>query len=309
MNDKYKSEIISYSQELGFCKTGFAGVEPFTTERNVYKNWLSEGKHGSMKYMEKSSEYRFDPLFVLEGCKTAIVVAINYYSPNNNNDTVQGSGKLARYAWGRDYHKVIREKLEKLSQKISELFLGSKNRYFTDSNYLAEKTLAVRAGIGWQGKNSLIITKEYGSWIFLGVLLTTVEFEPDPPSAEHCGKCTRCLDTCPTKAFIKPKLLDATKCLSYWTIETKPSVEIPQEIIEHSDSWIYGCDICQEVCPWNRFEKPTDEVEFSPKEERMSLEADAIKNMDKSHFIEMFGDSAVRRIKLKGLKRNACMIK
>jgi len=304
-----KLNIISYSQKLGFDKIGFASVEPFVEEKEVFRKWVDEGRHGSMKYLERNLEERFDPSKILEGCKTAIVLAVNYFNPDKNHIAKINSGKIARYAWGKDYHKIIKLKLISLAEKISEIFPDSKNMTFVDSGTLPEKLLAVRAGVGWQGKNSLILTKEFGSYVFLGIILTTNEFEPDEPHKDFCGDCTKCLDDCPTSAIIKPGLVDATRCISYWTIETKSYIEIPLDIVNNSRSRVFGCDICQEVCPWNRFAKPTEETEFQVKDNRTELSKEFIQNLTNEEFKIMFKDRSLKRIKLKGMKRNVCMIK
>ncbi|MCL5991139.1 MAG: tRNA epoxyqueuosine(34) reductase QueG [Bacteroidetes bacterium] len=308
MNNASKSKIISFSRTLGFSKIGFASTEPFIEEKDVFRKWVSEGRHGSMKYLERNLDERFDPNKILEGCRTAIVLAINYYNPDNNQSIPTNTGKIARYAWGKDYHKIIKLKLISLAEKIIELFPESTNLTFVDSGSLPEKLLAQRAGVGWQGKNSLIITKEFGSYVFLGIILTTVELEPDEPHKDYCGDCTKCLVGCPTTAIIKPGLVDATRCISYWTIETKSYIEIPLEIVNNSESRVFGCDICQEVCPWNRFAKPTNVTEFQVNENKTELTKDYIENLTNEEFKNIFKDRSLKRIKLKGLKRNVCMI-
>ena len=308
-NESSKSQIISYSRELGFDKIGFAGTEPFIEEKEVFRKWINGGRHATMKYLERNIEERFNPNSILDGCKTAIVAGINYYNPDKNQNKISNTGKISRYAWGKDYHKIIKLRLIELAAKINELFPESTNMTFIDSGTLPEKILAQRAGVGWQGKNSLILTREFGSWIFLGVILTNVEFEPDEPHKDLCGDCTKCIDGCPTNAIIQPGLVDATRCISYWTIETKPSVEIPLEIVNNSRSRIYGCDICQEVCPWNRFAKPAKEEGFMVNNNPTELSKEYIENLTNEEFKTVFKDRSVRRIKLKGLKRNICMIK
>lgn len=309
MKNLPKSLITSFSRDIGFDKIGFASVEPFVKEKEVFRKWIAEGRHATMKYLERNIDERFDPLLILEGCKTAVVTAINYYNPDNELFRELKTGKISRYAWGKDYHKIIKLKLIQLADKIKELFPESTNLSFVDSGSLPEKLLAQRAGVGWQGKNSLILTREFGSWIFLGVILTTVEFEPDEPHKDLCGDCTKCLDRCPTSAIIKPGLVDASLCISYWTIETKPNVEIPLDIVNNSQSRIYGCDICQEVCPWNRFAKPTKDDGFQVKDNHTELSKEFIENLTNEEFKTIFKDRPVRRIKLKGLKRNVCMIR
>lgn len=307
--DTSKSQLISYSQTLGFSKIGFAGVEPFIEEKEVFRKWVDEGRHGSMKYLERNLDERFDPTRILEGCKTAIVLVINYYNPDKNQIVEMNSGKIARYAWGKDYHKIIKLKLINLAEKIKELFPDSTNMTFVDSGTLPEKILAQRAGVGWQGKNSLLLTKEFGSYIFLGIILTTVELETDQPHKDYCGNCTKCLDACPTSAIIQPGLVDATRCISYWTIETKPNIEIPLNIVNNSQSRIFGCDICQEVCPWNRFAQATQETAFQVNDNKTELSLEFIENLTNEEFKSIFKDRSLKRIKLKGLKRNVCMIR
>jgi epoxyqueuosine reductase len=304
----FNSQFISLSRDIGFDKIGFASVEPSHNEKEVFRKWIEEGRHGTMKYLEKNLEERFDPNLILEGCRTAIVTAINYYNPDKEKSEIT-AGRISRYAWGKDYHKIIKLKLIQLADKITKLFPDSTNLTFVDSGSLPEKLLAQRAGVGWQGKNSLIITKEFGSYVFLGIILTTVEFETDEPHKDFCGDCTKCLDECPTSAIIQPGLVDATRCISYWTIETKPYVEIPFDIVSNSQSRIFGCDICQEVCPWNRFAKLTAEEGFRVNDNLTELSKEYIENLTNEEFKLIFKDRSLRRIKLKGLKRNVCMIR
>ncbi|MBI5325786.1 MAG: tRNA epoxyqueuosine(34) reductase QueG [Ignavibacteriae bacterium] len=309
MEQSYKDKIIKYSLSIGFDKIGFANTEPFNEEKEVFMKWISEGRHGTLKYLERNVDERFEPNLILDGCKTAIVTVINYYNPVKEQYSDSNKGKISRYAWGKDYHKLIKLKLVQLADKIKELFPESTNMTFVDSGTLPEKLLAQRAGVGWQGKNSLILTREFGSWIFLGIILTTVDFEKDEPHRDLCGDCTKCLEGCPTSAIIKPGLVDATRCISYWTIETKSYVEIPLDIVSNSQSRIYGCDICQEVCPWNRFAKQTSESGFRVNNNATELSKDFIENLTNAEFKSIFNDRPLKRIKLKGLKRNVCMIR
>ena len=229
-----------------------------------------------------------------------ISAAVNYYTPSEHDRT----GKISRYAWGDDYHDIVKEKLQALFAWIVSEDAKIEGKVCVDTAPVMEKAFAHRSGLGWIGKHSNVITKEYGSWIFLGEILLNTELEYDRPMADHCGSCTACIDNCPTGAIVEPYVVDSNKCISYATIELRSDV-FPEDISANLDGWIYGCDICQDVCPWNRFEKPTDDVRFEPRRGETSLDLDVVESLIPESYAERFRKSAMKRTKLAGLKRNA----
>ncbi|GBD07640.1 Epoxyqueuosine reductase [bacterium HR21] len=296
------------ARHLGFCEVGIARAEPLHEEFGRYLAWLERGYHGAMAYLERNLDRRADVRAILPGAQSVVVVAYNYYVPAGYEAFEREPhryGKISRYAWGEDYHEVLRPKLEALALVISRIVPGAESRIAVDTSPVLEKAWAVRAGIGWQGKHTNIISRRYGSWLFLGVVITTAELEPDTPMKDYCGSCTACLRACPTGALVEPYVLDARRCLSYWTIETKPEMPIPTEIAERMEGWIFGCDICQEVCPWNRFQKPSQDSAFAPRQGETCLELDTLLAMTPEEFRQRFRRSPLKRPKYAGLRRNA----
>ena len=287
---------------IGFTKAGVTSSEPFDSAADQFEAWVTSGAHGVMKWMERDHNKRRDVRNILPEAKSILSLALNYYSASDVKDG--RDLKISRYAWGTDYHEIIPPMLRKLLAEIKLLAPESEGRYYTDTGPLLEKPIAARAGIGWQGKHTNIITREVGSWVFLAEIILNIELEPDPPAEDMCGTCTRCLDACPTDA-LKPYEIDATRCISYLTIELKPEHKIPDEFASKMENWLYGCDICQDVCPWNRFAEPTIIAEFAPREENLHLTKDAIAQMDQGEFSRRFQKAPVKRTKLAGLKRNA----
>lgn len=294
-------------REVGFSAVGIASAEPLGEEFDRYMAWLQRGFNATLGYMDRNHEKRHDPREILPGARSVIVVAQNYYTPYTH-DSEPGTGKLSRYSWGDDYHDVIPPKLERLCEVLRQYEPEVACRYYTDTGPILEKQWAIRAGIGWQGKHSNIISRSFGSWFFLGIILTTAELVPDTPVADFCGSCTACLDACPTGAITAPYIVDAGRCISYWTIETKPEVEIPPHIAHNLEGWMFGCDICQEVCPWNRFRKPTHEERFLPRHGETSLGFRRIEEFTQEEFSARFRKSPVKRTKMAGLKRNAKVV-
>ncbi len=304
-NSSLKSVVTGLAGKLGFIKTGFALAESLKTEFDNFAWWLGAGFNAGMAWLEINTEKRQDPSLVLEGAKTIIVTAYNYNTPFKHDDSPgSAKGKISRYAWGSDYHDIILPKLKSIAQEIESARPGTVSKCYVDTGPVLERQWAVRAGIGWQGKNGNILTKDFGSWFFLGTIITTAEFEPDKPMENFCGKCTKCIDACPTGAILQPKVVDARKCLSYWTIEAKSDREIPAEIAKNAKGWLYGCDICQDVCPWNRKPVYSAEPAFTPRNEETSLDLQQIMNFTKEEYNERFRRSPVKRAKLEGLKRN-----
>ncbi|MER3427439.1 MAG: tRNA epoxyqueuosine(34) reductase QueG [Pyrinomonas sp.] len=289
---------------LGFHKVGIARAEPLLAERARLEDWVRRGFHATMRWMARDAERRTDPHQLLPSARSVIATALNYYTPHEHAaDPTRG--KISRYAWGDDYHLVIEEKLRALLSWIQNEWPGTQGKTCVDAQPAMDKAWAVRAGLGWIGKHSNLITREYGSWVFLGELILDLELEPDPPFAEdHCGTCTLCLEACPTRAIIEPRVVDAGRCISYATIELR-SEEIPAEIACNLEGWLFGCDICQDVCPWNRFEQPTDEARFAPRGGQTALPLTEIVEMEHETYVEKFRHSAIKRAKLSGLKRTA----
>ncbi len=290
--------------EIGFHKIGIVGADALTNERSDLEKWLAAGFHGEMAWMEREPEKRTDPRILFSSAKSVIVVALNYYTPHKHENDA-GKGKISRYAWGDDYHDVLKEKLRELLDWIKIQDPTANGKICVDTAPIMDKAWAVRAGIGWLGKHSNVITTDYGSWIFIGEVLLNLALDYDTEVVpDHCGSCTMCLDACPTSAIVAPYVVDSRKCLSYATIELRNET-LPIEIEENLEGWLYGCDVCQDVCPWNRFEKPTDENRFEPRNNETSIDLDQILSLTPERYAGRFRQTAIKRAKLNGLKRNA----
>lgn len=296
------ASIKQAALELGFADVGIAIAEPLDTR--FYSEWLARGYAGTMHYLERNIDKRGDIQLILPGARSVIAVAENYYTPFQHSST-PAAGKISRYAWGEDYHHVLLEKLRRLAVNIGEIIPGSESKPYVDTGPTMDKLWAVRAGLGWQGKNSNVISRKFGSWFFIGLIITTAELTPDTPIPDFCGDCTACLDACPTGAIVEPYVVNGTLCLSYWTIETKPEIEIPVEIARNMDGWVFGCDVCQDVCPWNRFRKNSGEERYLPRNSETAFLLNGIDTMEQEEFSARFRSSPVKRTKLAGLKRNA----
>ncbi|MFN3307371.1 MAG: tRNA epoxyqueuosine(34) reductase QueG, partial [Candidatus Kapaibacteriota bacterium] len=246
-----------------------------------------------------NTDKRKDIRLIMPDVKSVVVFAHSYFTINSY---INNNFKVSRYAWGNDYHKVLFKKIKQIAETIKGYFIDLKYKIYIDTGPLLEKQWAVLSGIGWQGKNSLVLSKELGSYFFLGVLLTNIDFEPDPVSENHCGTCTRCIDACPTKAIVEPKVIDSRKCISFWTIEKRIDEDIPNEI--DFNGWIFGCDICQEVCPWNKKAKITSENQFYPFRFGTNIEEEFIKNLSYEKFMEFTKNSPIRRSKFSGFLKN-----
>ena len=298
------NELKQQARSLGFDKVGVVPATALTAEGERLQEWLSHNLHGEMNYMARNPEQRADPRLLLPSAKSVVCVALNYFNPEKHSDDPQ-SGKVSRYAWGDDYHDVLRAKLKALLAWITERAPNVEGKICVDSAPMMDKAWAVRAGLGWIGKHTNLITKELGSWVFLGELLLSVELDYDSRiEADHCGKCTACLDACPTGAFIAPYQLDATRCISYGTIELR-APQLPEPIQSNLAGWVFGCDICQEVCPWTRFAKETQEGRFAPRPGISELDLRALAVMTQEEFSARFRRSPIKRAKLAGLQRNA----
>lgn len=288
----------------GFHKVGIVRAEPLEQETPRLKEWLARGYHGDMSWMARDVEKRVDPLKLFPPARSIVVVVLNYYTPDQHHEN-SATGKVSRYAWGDDYHDVLKTKLESLLSWIREQEPQASGKLCVDIQPTLDKAWAVRAGLGWLGKHTNVITPDYGSWVFLGELLLNLELEPDYDVVEdHCGTCTLCIDACPTNAITEPYVVDSNKCISYATIELR-TPELPPEIESHLSGWLYGCDICQDVCPWNRFEEATSEARFAAREGNVNAELDAVLELTPETYAERFRGSAMKRAKFSGLQRNA----
>lgn len=291
--------IKQIARKLGFDYCGISKAEFLAEEAPRLEAWLKNGQHGKMAYMANHFDKRLDPTKLVPGAKSVVSLLYNHFP---QEDLAQeGQFKIAKYAYGQDYHFVIKEKLRHFMQGIQEEIGAVEGRVFVDSAPVMERQWAAKSGLGWVGKHTLLINKTQGSFFFLAELIIDLELEPDGPIKDYCGTCTRCVDACPTDA-ITPYQLDASKCISYLTIELKE--EIPAEFEGKMKDWIFGCDICQDVCPWNRFSKPHRESAFEPHPELGSMEKENWQELTREIFQEIFRKSAVKRTKWEGLKRN-----
>ena len=288
--------------EVGFTKAGVASADAFDREADFFESWVLDGAHGTMRWLERNHDKRRDVRNIMSDAKSILSLALNYYDRTEiQNDS---DHKISRYAWGTDYHEIIPPMLKRLMAEIQRIVPSAEGRYYTDTGPLLEKAIAARAGIGWLGKHTNIITQEQGSWVFLAEIVLNISLKPDTPAEDRCGTCTRCIDACPTNAIAQPYQLDATRCISYLTIELKPKQEIEDTLAKNMNGWLYGCDICQDVCPWNRFAAQTDIPEFAPRMENLALTRETIENMEQPEFSRRFRMSPIKRTKLAGIKRN-----
>ena len=288
------------ARDLGFDLVGIAAAGPLDGEGARLDEWLASGYHATMGWMERTANKRIDPRLHLPSVRSIVSVAANYYTPHSH-EGAPGTGKISRYAWGDDYHDVVGDRLRELKAWLEERVPGLEAKIAVDSSPVMDKAWAARAGLGWIGKHSNLITRELGSWVFLGELLVSVDLDPDgEPVADHCGSCTACIDACPTAAIVEPYVVDSSRCISYLTIESRDA-ELPLE----TAGWVYGCDICQDVCPWNRFESETAELRFAPRPGLVEPDLVAITHLSQEEFSARFRRSPIKRTKLAGLTRNA----
>ena len=299
-----KQFIKQKALELGFFEMRVAKAQLLDNEAHHLENWLKKDYHGSMGWMENHFDLRIDPRKLVPGSKSVIVFAFNYYS---NLKQPYDAPKISMYAHGRDYHKVLKSRLKRLMKWIGEEVGDLQGRAFVDSAPVMERAWAARSGIGWTGKHSLSLTKQKGSFYFLATLISDLDLEPDAPTSDHCGTCTRCIDACPTQAIAQPYVVDANKCISYLTIEYKE--KLPTNLQSQMEGWAFGCDICQEVCPWNRFSTPHQEPDFEPKEALLSMGKKEWEEITEEVFHSIFEGSAVKRTGFEGLKRNIKFLK
>jgi epoxyqueuosine reductase len=283
----------------GISKAGFLEHEASRLE-----NWLNKNQHGQMSYMENNFDKRLNPTLLVDGAKSVVSLLLNYYPSEIQN---QESYKISKYAYGQDYHSVIKEKLKELLFSIQENIGAVDGRAFVDSAPILDKAWAAKSGLGWIGKNSNLLTQQVGSFYFIAELIIDLELEYDYATTDHCGTCTACIDACPTEAIVAPYIVDGSKCISYFTIELKEN--IPPEMKGKLDDWAFGCDICQDVCPWNKFSKPHNEPLFNPNPELLSMSKKDWEEITEETFKTVFKNSAVKRTKFEGLKRNINFIK
>ena len=297
--------IKNTARDIGFTHAGIARAEALDGEGTHLDEWLQRGYHASMSWMTTNSEKRKNPLSVLPSARSIICCAVNYYHPYTHRDEPE-IGKISRYAWGDDYHEVLLAMLETLEDSIHKNFPSIETWSYTDTGPVMEKAWAVRAGIGWLGRHTNIITRDTGSWIFLGEIITSLDLLPDTPVADYCGSCTKCIEACPTQAIVEPYVVDSSKCLSYLTIEHRGDID--PVFTSAFNGWIYGCDICQDVCPWNRKFSATSSIgAFAPREGTPAPPLHEWKKMTREDFSVRFSHSAIRRTKHEGLQRNiAC---
>ena len=297
-------QIKTKALSEGFEKVGIVSATALVDERDRLVEWLARGYHGEMRWMARDPEMRTDPRKLFPAARSVVVVAINYYTPEKYAAD-PATGKVSRYAWGDDYHDVVGGKLRALLQWIQEEIPETQGKVCVDVQPMMDKAWAARAGLGWIGKHTNLITTEYGSWVFIGELLLNLDLEYDHEIVEdHCGTCTLCIDACPTDAITKPYVLDSNKCISYATIELRDA-ELPQAVAENLEGWFYGCDICQDVCPWNRFEQTTDEPRFLPRAGNVNIDLADVLELTMPTYAERFRGTAMKRAKLSGLQRNA----
>ena len=294
--DLFKDHALA----LGFSHFGVARATALEQDRVRFHDWLAASYQAGMRYLERAPERRTDPRSILEVAASVIMVAYNYYHPYSNGGN---EFRVSRYAWGDDYHEILLPKLIALQETLGECFPGSESKAYTDTGPVMEKSWAARAGIGWLGKNACLITRDVGSWVFLGTIITTATLEYDEAISDFCGRCTRCLDACPTQALVQPYVLDSAKCISYLTIEMKGDDGPEQQGFDYQN-WVFGCDICQEVCPWNRFALPSKDTAFEPRTEILHLNEEDLANQDESTFRQKYGNSPLLRPGLKGMQRN-----
>ncbi|WP_437439763.1 tRNA epoxyqueuosine(34) reductase QueG [Flavivirga aquimarina] len=302
---KYTQLIKTEAKRLGFLSCGISKAQFLEEEAPRLENWLNKNMHGEMRYMENHFDKRLDPTKLVEGSKSVVSLLLNYYPSEFQQDKT--APKISKYAYGRDYHFVIKDKLKSLLSFIQEEIGDVQGRAFVDSAPVLDKAWAAKSGLGWIGKHSNLITQQVGSFYFIAELIIDLELDYDTPVTDHCGTCTACIDACPTEAITEPYIVDGSKCISYFTIELKEN--IPTEFKGKFDDWMFGCDVCQDVCPWNRFSKSHSEPLFNPHPELLSMTKKDWEEITEDTFKKVFQKSAVKRTKFSGLTRNINFLK
>ncbi len=304
IKEKYTQLIKAESKRLGFLSCGISKAGFLEDEAPRLEAWLNKNHHGQMSYMENHFDKRLNPTLLVDDSKSVISLLLNYFPSEEQNTD---SYKISKYAYGQDYHFVIKEKLKELLHTIQSEIGAVSGRAFVDSAPVLDKAWAAKSGLGWIGKNSNLISQKTGSFYFIAELIIDLELEYDAPTTDHCGTCTACIDSCPTEAIVSPYVVDGSKCISYFTIELKDN--LPQEMKGKFNDWMFGCDVCQDVCPWNRFSKPHSEPLFNPNKELLSFTKKDWEEITEDTFNKVFKNSAVKRTKLSGLSRNIKFLK
>jgi epoxyqueuosine reductase len=300
------SIVKDAAKELGFDFCGISKAVKLDDDARRLEAWLNKGMHGTMQYMEKYFDLRIDPSLLVPGAKSVITLLLNYFPPAQQN---KDAPAIAKYAYGNDYHEIIKEKLNRLLQIICKQIGEINGRGFVDSAPVLERSWAARSGLGWIGKNGNLITRQSGSFFFIATLIVDIALSYDDPLARnYCGTCSKCVDACPTNAILNNKVIDGSKCISYFTIELKEML-IPNEMQGKFQNWMFGCDICQDVCPWNRFSKPSEAIEFTPIPEILNLSSKDWEHMTEETFKKIFKHSPLKRSTFKGIRRNLHFIK
>lgn len=303
--DKYKHFIKTKANDLGFFHCGFSKAGFLAEEAPRLENWLKNNAHGKMHYMENHFEKRLDPTLLVEGAKTVVSLLLNYFPSASQNPD---SSKISKYAYGEDYHFVIKDKLKELLKGIQEEIGEVNGRVFVDSAPVMDKVWAQKSGLGWVGKHSNLVNPKKGSFFFIAELIIDLELEPDPPIRDYCGTCTRCIDACPTEAIVEPYKVDGSKCISYLTIELKDE-NLPEKFKNQMENWMFGCDICQDVCPWNRFSQPHLEPRFEANAKMLDMNKKDWLELDELTFNDVLKNTPLQRPKFKNLKRNVFFVK
>lgn len=303
--EKLARLIKQKAQSLGFSFCGISKAAFLEEEAPRLEKWLKENRHGEMQYMANHFDKRLDPRLLVDEAKSVISVLYNYYTDKKQVDAE--APKISKYAYGEDYHVVVKDKLYQLFEFIKEHTGEVNGRVFVDSAPVMDKLWAKKSGLGWIGKNSNLINKQQGSFFFIGEIILDLVLPEDGPIKDYCGTCTKCIDACPTDAIIEPYVVDGSKCISYFTIELKN--EIPKDVKGKFENWVFGCDICQDVCPWNSFSKPHEEPRFEPALSLLEMTKKDFENLTEESFNTVFKNSAVKRTKFKGLKRNIQFLK
>ncbi|THD69566.1 tRNA epoxyqueuosine(34) reductase QueG [Robertkochia marina] len=298
--EKYSRIIKEEAKRLGFLSCGISRAGFLEEEAPRLESWLNANMHGEMGYMANHFDKRLDPTLLVDGARSVVSMLLNYYPAEGQKDPE--APKLSKYAYGTDYHFVIKDKLKSLLQFIRDEIGEINGRAFVDSAPVLDKAWAARSGLGWIGKNANLLTKQQGSFYFIAELIIDLELEYDTPVTDHCGSCTACIDACPTEAIVSPYVVDGSKCISYLTIELKN--ELPGQFRDQMDNWMFGCDVCQDVCPWNRFARPHQEKAFEPHPELLDMTREDWFELTEETFKKVFKKSAVKRTKYSGLRRN-----
>lgn len=301
---KYTQLIKSEAKRLGFLSCGISKAEFLEVEAPRLEKWLNNNMHGQMSYMQNHFDKRLDPTLLVDDSKSVISLLLNYYPEQKQSDQ---SYKLSKYAYGKDYHEVIKSKLKELTHYIQTEIGAVSGRAFVDSAPVLDKAWAAKSGLGWIGKHSNLLTQKVGSFYFIAELIIDLDLEYDTIVSDHCGTCTACIDACPTQAITEPYVVDGSKCISYFTIELKD--QLPNTMKGQFDDWMFGCDVCQDVCPWNKFSKPHSEPLFNPHPELLDMTKKDWDEISEDVFQKVFQKSAVKRTKFSGLQRNIDFLK